>query len=170
VSYGLPFSFSTHNDAATTSEHAAKRRAESIDVQVEPFGCSVRSPVSHASVVRRERTAAFRGTIVLVRSPRRHAAATIALLAGACGEPGRTPVPPPASPPPLAPPPGNVAPSPPPAAAAGDRACCVPSGVDDPADDSYRRCVAAGGRRWGTDGCGQNPDGSTQAAPPSAEP
>jgi hypothetical protein len=46
----------------------------------------------------------------------------------------------------------------------------MPGGVDDPADTSYQDCIHAGGRPWGTDGCGQRPDGSIIAPPPSVEP
>lgn len=50
------------------------------------------------------------------------------------------------------------------------RACCTPPGAYDPSDTSYEDCVARGGRRWGTDGCGVKADGTVRAPPPSVAP
>jgi len=48
--------------------------------------------------------------------------------------------------------------------------CCVPQGAYDPEHDSYQACLRAGGRAWGTDGCGRTPDGRLIPPPPSAAP
>jgi hypothetical protein len=61
------------------------------------------------------------------------------------------------------------APTPPPAPR-DSRACCTPPGAYDPNDTSYEDCIARGGRRWGSDGCGVKPDGTVQAPPPSMAP
>jgi hypothetical protein len=67
---------------------------------------------------------------------------------------------------------GASDPTPPPArqAPVDARACCTPPGAYDPSDTSYEDCVARGGRRWGTDGCGVKADGTVRAPPPSVAP
>ena len=61
--------------------------------------------------------------------------------------------------------------SPAPPRPTGDaRACCMPSGAYRPGDHAYQDCVAGGGRPWGTDGCGQNTNGTVVAPPPAMAP
>jgi hypothetical protein len=103
----------------------------------------------------------FRGKMDTVRSR----LLAIAVVAYACASASPQPgAPAPAT----APSPGGAAVAPLPAPAA-TRPCCIPQGAEDPADRGYEDCVAAGGRRWGTDGCGVRPDGSAIAPPPQTE-
>ncbi len=102
----------------------------------------------------------------------------ISLVLGACA--GSSSAPPPQTPQPVyaAPPPGSATS---PADPGGQqqvvqqtdpdsRACCTPQGAYDPSDTSYNDCVQSGGRPWGSDGCGQTPDGKIIAPPPSMAP
>lgn len=102
----------------------------------------------------------------------------ISLVLGACA--GSSSAPPPQTPQPVhaAPPPDSATS---PADPGGQqqvvqhtdpdsRACCTPQGAYDPSDTSYNDCVQSGGRPWGSDGCGQTPDGKIIAPPPSMAP
>ena len=62
-------------------------------------------------------------------------------------------------------------PAPPPPVPNAQRRCCVPSGAAPmPGTNPYGDCIKAGGRPWGTDGCGVGKDGKPVDPPPSAAP